>query len=222
MGVVEPGWALTRIAFRVYLDDVKQEGQTSRRQYRMRARAESAKATRERILDAVEAAFDEMPYDEITLATIAERSGVTTQTIIRRFGNRQGLMMTALLQRGSEMRRDREAPVGDVAEAVSILVDHYDEFGDRILWVLAQEDRSQVIGTIAGLGRKYHARWCKRVFAPALDGLHGVEHKRRVAQFATVTDIYVWKILRRDRGLSAQQTKQAMRELLDPLMEHNR
>ena len=36
-----------------------------------------------------------------------------------------------------------------------------------------------------------------------------------------MTDIYVWKIMRRDRGLSGQQTKQAMRELIEPLMERD-
>jgi AcrR family transcriptional regulator len=183
----------------------------------MRARAESAQATRERILDAVEAAFNEMPYDEITLAEIAERSGVTVQTILRRFGTRQGLLMASFVHTGAKMRRDREAPVGDVAEAVDILVDHYDEFGDRILQLLSQESRSRVLGALTEFGRKYHVRWCRNVFAPALEGLGSTERRRRVAQLAAVTDIYVWKILRRDRGLSGPQTKQAMRELIEPL-----
>jgi len=185
----------------------------------MGARAESAKATRTRILDAVEACFDTMPYDEITLALIAERSGVTVQTILRRFGNRQGLFMASLVHTGARMRRDREAPIGDVVEAVDILIDHYDEFGDHILQLLAQEKRSRVFGAVTEVGRKYHARWCRKVFAPALEGLRGAERRRRVAQLAAVTDIYVWKILRRDRGLSGEQTKQAMRELIEPLME---
>lgn len=195
------------------------ESQASSRPYRMRARAESAKATRNRILDAVEACFDTMPYDEITLALIAERSGVTVQTILRRFGNRQGLFMASLIHTGRKMGRDRETPVGDVAEAVNGLVDHYDEFGNHILQLLSQEKRSRVIGAVTEFGRRYHARWCRKVFAPALEGLGGAERRRRVAQLIAVTDIYVWKILRRDRGLSGPQTKQAMRELIEPLME---
>jgi AcrR family transcriptional regulator len=195
------------------------ESQASTRPYRMRARAESAKATRTRILDTVEECFDTMPYDEMTLALIAERSGVTVQTILRRFGNRQGLLMASLMHTGRRMGRDREAPVGDVVEAVDILVDHYDEFGNHILQLLAQEQKSRVIGAVTEFGRKYHARWCRKVFAPALEGLRGVERRRRAAQLVAVTDIYVWKILRRDRGLSGIQTKQAMRELIEPLME---
>ena len=116
----------------------QQESQAGSRPYRMRARAESAKATRNRILDAVEACFDTMPYDEITLAMIAEHSGVTVQTILRRFGTRQGLFMASLIHTSTRMKRDREAPVGDVVEAVDILVDHYDEFGDHILQTLSQ------------------------------------------------------------------------------------
>ena len=49
-----------------------------------------------------------------------------------------------------------------------------------------------------------------------------MERERRVAQFVAVTDIYVWKLLRRDRELSARQTKLAMRELLEPLLERER
>lgn len=198
-----------------------QESQASNRPYRMRARAESAKATRLRILDAVEECFDTTPYDEITLATIAERSGVTVQTILRRFGTRQSLFMASLLHTGSKMRRDREAPVGDIAEAVDGLVDHYDEFGDHILQLLAQEKKSRVLGTVTQVGRRYHARWCRKIFAPALENLRGIERKRRIAQLVAVTDIYVWKVLRRDRGLSGQQTKQAMRELIEPLMRED-
>jgi AcrR family transcriptional regulator len=59
----------------------------------MGARAEAAAARGERILDAAEAAFDELPFDEITLAVIAERAGVSAQTIIRRFGGKEGLFL---------------------------------------------------------------------------------------------------------------------------------
>jgi AcrR family transcriptional regulator len=185
----------------------------------MRARAEAAAATGEKILEAAEAVFDEHPFDEVTLAAVAGRAGVTVQTILRRFGSRQGLFMAALAHTASKMSGNREAPAGDTDAAIDILVDHYEEFGDRVLRLLAAEERHEALHAIADIGRAYHRNWCEKVFAPALTGLRGAKRKRRVTQFVTITDIYVWKLLRRDSELSRQQTKLAMREMLDPLIE---
>ena len=50
------------------------------------------------------------------------------------------------------------------------------------------------------------------------DSLRGAKRERRLAQFVTCTDIYTWKLLRRDRGLGPKETKLAMRELIEPLI----
>ena len=198
-------------------------GAAKRRPYRMAARAEATEATKERILVAAEAAFDELLFDEITLSWIAERAGVSVQTVLRHFQSREGLFTASLLRGGAKMAEDRGVlPVGDPAEAIGILVDHYEEFGDRVLRMLAQEEREPTLHMLADLGRQFHLEWCKQAFAPALKGLRGAKRARRIAQFVTATDIYVWKLLRRDRGLSQAQTKLAMRELLEPLLEPGR
>ncbi len=191
-----------------------------KRPYRMGARAEATAATGERILDAAEAAFYEQPGEEVTLAAVAERAGVTVQTVLRRFGNRQALFGATLaraiarvsLQRGS-------APVGDVEGAVGVLVDHYEELGDRVLRVLGEEERNRALRALTDVGRAYHREWCGHVFAPTLSELEGAELERRTAQLVTVTDVYAWKLLRRDQGLSREQTELAMRELVEPLTE---
>lgn len=190
-----------------------------KRGYRMEARAKATEATRERILTAAEAAFDELLFDEITLAWVAERAGVSVQTVLRHFESRDGLFLATLLHAGAKMAADREVvPVGSVEEIVGSLVDHYEQFGDRVLRTLAQEDRIPTLRTLTDLGRGFHLEWCKQAFAPALKGLRGAKRERRIAQFVTATDIYTWKLLRRDRGLSERQTKLAMSELLEPLM----
>jgi AcrR family transcriptional regulator len=195
------------------------KGSPPKRQYRMGARARSTEATRGAILDAVEVAFEELFYDEITLAAIAERAGVSTQTVIRHFQNKEGLFAASYLHTAEKMGADRgPLPIGSPEAIVGDLVDHYERFGDRILRLLAQEEREPMLKNLADLGRLYHLHWCKQAFAPALTGLRGKAHERRLAQFVTGTDIYVWKLLRRDRGLSKQQTKLAMRELIEPLM----
>lgn len=191
-----------------------------KRPYRMKARAKAAEETGDRILDAAETVFDEIPIDDLTLQSIAERSGVTVQTVLRHYGSRQGVLAAVLGRIYSRMGGHRNsAPTGDVPGAIGILVDHYDEVADRLLLLLANEEQHRLIHALTDAGRVYHREWCERVFAPALEGLSGAKRQRRVSQLVAVTDIYFWKILRRDRGLSPRQTKLAMQELIEPLME---
>lgn len=194
--------------------------QAGRRPYRMGARAEATAATGERILDAAETAFYERPGDEVTLAAVAERAGVTVQTILRRFGNRQALFGAALARATARVSLQRgSAPVGDVEGAVRILIDHYEELGDRVLRVLGEEGRNRALHALTDIGRTYHREWCKHVFAPTLSQLESAKLERRTAQLVAVTDVYAWKLLRRDQGLSREQTELAMRELVEPLNE---
>jgi hypothetical protein len=87
--------------------------------------------------------------------------------------------------------------------------------------MLAEEDRIPALREIIGRGRDYHRQWCERVFAPALTGREGIERERRLAQLKAVTDIYTWKLLSRDYGLSRDQTELALGELLHPLTGGN-
>jgi AcrR family transcriptional regulator len=191
-----------------------------RRPYRMVARAESAAATGERILDAAVELFWELPREQITLDEVARRAGVTVQTVIRRFGGGEGLFAAAAEREAEKVRRERdEAPVGDPRGAVRVLVDHYEAMGDRVLTLLAEEERSPGLREVADRGRVLHREWCARVFAPALQGRAGVERRRRVAQLVAICDVYTWKLLRRDAGLSRRQTELAVVELLEPLLE---
>jgi AcrR family transcriptional regulator len=195
------------------------KGPPSKRQYRMQARARATEATRETILDAVEVAFEELFYDEITLDAIAKRAGVSVQTILRHFESKDRLFVTSLLHVGNKMGADRGlVPVGDVKKILDDLVDHYEKYGSRVLRILGQEDREPNLQQIADIGRVFHAQWCEEAFSPGLKGLRGAKRERRLAQFVTCTDIYTWKLLRRDRGLSQKETKLAMRELIEPLM----
>lgn len=186
----------------------------------MKERAKAAAQTGERILDATEAACYERPIEEVTLVEIAEAAGVTVQTILRRFGRKESLFAAVLTRMAMRVSKQRgAAPVGDEEEAVRVLVEHYEELGDRVLRLLAEEERNRALRTLADMGRAYHREWCERVFAPTLESLQGVSRKRRVAQLVAVTDVYLWKLLRRDSGLSRRQTELAMRELLEPLTE---
>ena len=190
-----------------------------KRRYRMAARAEAAAATHGRILDAAIALFWERPMLDLSLDEVARRAGVSLPTVIRHFGDKGRLLAASTEREIERVRHQRdEAPAGDVRAAVRILVDHYEELGDAVLRLLAEEHRAPELRVITDGGRAYHASWCERVFAPALTDQSEEARAIRLAELIAVTDVYVWKLLRRDRGLSKSQTELALCELITPLM----
>jgi AcrR family transcriptional regulator len=181
---------------------------TTTRPYRMTARADAARATAERILETTENLFFADPGADPPLDEIARRAGTTKQTILRRFGTKADLLAAATERAVSRFRAERDGVArGDVAGAVKTVVGHYERVGDGVLRMLAEEQREPALRERADAGRELHAAWCERVFAPA--------NARRHAQVIAVTDVYAWKLLRRDRRLSRKETELAMRELIE-------
>jgi AcrR family transcriptional regulator len=186
----------------------------------MVARAASAAATGERILDAAVEAFWEGPTVQLSLDDLASRAGVTVQTVIRRFGGKDGVIAAAVERETAKVAATRDpARLNSPAEAVRQLMDHYEALGDRVIQMLAEEVRTPALRQVAEVGRRFHQEWCERVFAGALTPLAGQTRDRRLAQLVAVCDVYTWKLLRRDAGLSRQQTELALLELLEPLVE---
>ena len=190
------------------------------RPYRMGARAEATAATRRAIADAFLELFTELHYDELTLDLVAQRAGVSVQTVIRRFGSKADLFAAVTTEvADGEAARRAETPVGDPVQAVIAVIDHYERIGDTVLHVLAQEDRLPELRALADKGRRIHRAWVDRAFGPALDAAPSSERRRRRAQLAALTDIYVWKVLRRDQGLGRRQTEIAMTEMVCALLQ---
>ena len=184
----------------------------------MATRAAAAEVTRERILAAASEAFMRGWYDDVTLRDIAADAGVALQTLVNHFGGKEALFAAAAEQIGrsiSSMRWTVEA--GDCDGAARTLVDDYDRTGDFIIRTLAVEERVPAVAPALELGRVGHQEWVEHVFAAALQGLRGAARKRRVAQLVAATDVYTWKLLRRDKGLSRDQTITAIRELVEAL-----
>lgn len=197
---------------------MKMEG--GRRAYTMRARADAARATEQRILAVARERFTSRFYDEVTLADVAAAAGVTSQTVIRRFGSKDGLIAAVAEQATQEVRADRaRAPAGDVPGAIANLVAHYEREGDNVLRLLAQEDRVPALKRIIDEGRRLHHDWVERVFAEKLAAVDAADRPRRRAQLIAVCDVYVWKVLRRDLGLSRDETETALTELLKAHLE---
>ena len=139
-----------------------------------------------------------------SLEEIAARAKVTKRTVLRRFGSKESLFLAANERIGrEEMRRRNEAPIGDVAAGVSVVIDSYERFGANRLRVLAQEDRIPVVAHDVAIGRELHWSWVRRTFAPLIAPVTGAARKRRIAALVALTDVYMWKLLRRDLGLTA-------------------
>lgn len=190
-----------------------------KRAYVQTARARSVEQTGERILDAAYARFADAYYDEVTLGQVAADAGVTVQTVIRRFGSKEGIVRALGGVIGPEVAVRRQvAPVGDVPGAVANLVDHYERDGDMSLHLLRQEHRVPAYAEVTAAGKQIHADWCARVFAPWLDDLTPTERRRRLAQVVATCDVYTWHLLRRQRGLSRRQTELALVELLEGVL----
>ena len=178
----------------------------------MTARAEAAAATGERILRAVLELHVERFHDQITLEAVAERAGVTVQTVLRRFGSREGLVDAAAeLATRQVMDQRNEAPVGDIDGAAENLVEHYEGWGRTALRLLAQEDRVPQLRAVADGGRAAHYGWVDRTFAPFLAASDDLLLR---AKLIALTDVYAWKLLRLDLGLDRAQTASALGGML--------
>lgn len=178
----------------------------------MGARAASAAETSRRILAAIGDLAIERFVDEITLDDVAERAGVATRTVIRRFGGREGLIEAAFAEASAQVQSRLDATrVGDVEDAVDAVFEDYKRHGDALIMLLGQEGRHpELLRPLLDAGRQSHWRWIERVFTPR-DRLHA-------AQLIAVTDVYVWKLLRRDLGLSRARAKKAMTEMVRRLV----
>lgn len=185
------------------------------RTYTQVTRAESTEQTRRAVLDAAQALFYERGEADPSLDRVAERAGVSTRTLLRHFGSKEGLLEAAIADAEAHVAASREAPPGDIREAVGRLVDHYEELGDAVVKRLADAERSPAVRRITEGGKRMHREWAEQVFAPSLEWLPDDERERRLAVLASVTDVYVWMLLRRRYGLGRPETEAAIRGLVD-------
>jgi AcrR family transcriptional regulator len=191
---------------------------TERRGYRMVARAEATAALRERIVDSTERLFQALASDRFSLEEVAAGAGTTVQTVLRHFGSKDDLLRVTMGRGMDRVREERmQAPVGDVPRAVRNLVEHYEARGDMVLRWLAEEQRNPFMHEVLDRGREFHHEWVARTFAPQLKRTPDGTKRRRLGQLVAITDVYVWKLLRRDMQLSRRQTQTAIVELINAL-----
>ena len=178
--------------------------------YNMELRAAGMEATRERILAAAADVFLERWYDDVTLAELAKRARVSGQTVINHYGGKEQLA-TAAYERLSEqitLRRYTPEP-GDIEGAVDALVEDYEITGDAVIRMLALEEKVATLGPLLKRGRDGHREWVETMF----------RRQELVPELVVATDVYTWKLLRRDQGLSRDETAAAILRIVQALLE---
>jgi AcrR family transcriptional regulator len=180
------------------------------RTYSMDLRAAAADATRERILAAAADLFLERWYDDVTLGAIAERAGVSGQTVINHFGGKEPLAASAHQRLSESIVSLRYTPeAGDIPALVEAVVDDYETTGDAVVRLLALEEKVPSLAPLLAKGREGHREWVETMFgAPEL-----------LAELLVATDVYTWKLLRRDQGLSRDETVAAILRIVQALLE---
>ncbi|WP_286277164.1 TetR/AcrR family transcriptional regulator [Naasia aerilata] len=184
-------------------------------------RARAAEETRERILDAFVGLVISRSSVAIPLQDVARQAGVTVQTILRRFGSRDRLFDEALVHGQAMIAGEREAPAGDAVVALSVLVDHYELRGDAVLALLATENADPRIARIVDAGRETHRRWVAEVFADALLARSPDDRVDTARLLVVATDVYAWKLLRRDMALTRSDAERHLLRLVGAVLSAN-
>jgi AcrR family transcriptional regulator len=179
------------------------------RAYKMDARRAAAEATRERILDAAHRAFLNAWYDEVTIQSVAKDAGVSGQTVLNHFGDKESLFAEASKRFETEVRSVRwNVTPGDVDSIVDALIADYEVTGDGVIRALAIEERVPSLQPLLAKGRAGHREWVEDMFArPDL-----------VRELIAATDVYAWKLLRRDQGLTKKHTADSIRKTVKALL----
>lgn len=185
------------------------------RPYQMKARAASAEATRQRVIDGAMALLRTKFRSEIRLEEVAAVAGVTTQTVINLFGSKNHLLALALvsvIQRASSLRRAPQP--GDMAGAVSSLYEHYEDIGDWVVRNVFEEADPELLK----IGRGKHREWIGVYFGPRLDCFEDAERERRFEGVLAACDVLTWKLLRRDIGHSQADAEAIVLTMVESLL----
>lgn len=186
------------------------------RAYRQAVRARQTRANADRIVDtAVRLIKTTRRTADITLDDVSRESGLTVRTILRRFGSRDGVLEAAFAQIKTEFEGLRApTPPGDVDGALTSLLNQYERIGDLNMRALAQEDQLPLLRRALTEARRIHRAWLEEVFAPDLTDLPRREREGRCIALYAATDVYLWKLLRRDLHLDRRRTEQTFRRLV--------
>ena len=132
--------------------------------------------TERQILEAAGEIIATEDFDSLSMRRVAAQAGVSLSTVVRHFGTKDALLAALVAHGGDDDERDELrtaiAP-GDVAAAVRVVTADYEESGQQLMHMLAQEHRFPALSELLDIGRRGHRRWVRWAFAPQLAGAAG-------------------------------------------------
>jgi len=191
----------------------------AKRSYDMTARAAKAEATRARIRDCAVDLFCNSPVEDFTLDEVARRAATTVQTVLRIFGSKDELIYAALEEMAAAGNFFRPTTPGDIEAAVTAFFDIYETVGDLVIERLSEERRRPALKPSLDQGRDNHRDGVKTIFAPQLGRLHGAVRAQLLTTLMVMTDVYVWKLLRRDMAMSRPAAEAIVCKMIGGVVE---
>src|SRR5256885_859692 len=165
-----------------------------KRAYRMQARAEASAETERRIRQAAMRLLMGHDYSEVTLADVAAGAGVTLQTVLRKFGSKEGLLDAVFGEATRQVVAERTPQTpGDSASAIRALAASYERIGDGNWRILRQEHQFPALHDLLMAARRNHRAWLERSFAHALPS-RGAARRRALDLLFVATDFYAWEL----------------------------
>jgi AcrR family transcriptional regulator len=141
----------------------------------------------------------------MTVDMIAAGAETTPRTVLRIFGSKEELFAEALHSLG----QFGQAPItpGDIDALVGGTCDFYERIGDTVIRWLADEPRIPAMREHLNIGRQHLRAWVAEAFAAELNRLQSSARKELHDALIVGFDVYTWKLLRRDFGLSRKATE---------------
>ncbi len=191
----------------------------TKRRYVMTARAAKAEATKQRIRVSAMELYCGRAVEEFTLEEVAQRASTTVQTVLRAFGSKDELVYAALEEMAAGGVFLKPARPGDIKAAVSAFFEIYEAVGDLVMQRLNEERRRPALKPLLEQGRENHRDGVKTVFAPQLERLAGTARAQLLNILVVLTDVYVWKLLRRDMALNRSTAEAVVRRMITSVIE---
>ena len=185
----------------------------TKRIYRQTARAAAAEELRQLVATTFYELLLSRWVDEITLDEVAASAGTTRQTVIRLFGGKEGLLGSVEATASAKAQPRISLPRNfSIKRALRALVEHYEVMGDVTVRLLAQEERHPALRPALERGRREHRTWVAKWFG---DSMTGMERERQITRLVVATDVYTWKLLRRDFGNSQKEVTRLIAGLIE-------
>lgn len=191
-----------------------------RKAYEQIERAALTEQTRRDILvSAIALIQSSRRVSEVTLQQIAEGANVALRTVLRHYGSREGVFEAAFQQIQIDISANRvETPPHDLDSAMESLCASYESDGDLMIKALEEEHDIPLLHDLLEEGRRYHRAWLEKHIGPMLPSLPKAEREARYRELYAASDVYLWKLLRKDLNTSRKEAQRVLLNLVSAVI----